>query len=53
LSSVKISPWFGAFPAKLKPMIENTDSTSGVAIRIFSASLVMSVVYSSDAPGGA
>ncbi|MNC84593.1 hypothetical protein D3C83_01510 [compost metagenome] len=46
-------PWFEAAPVKLKPRTENTDSTSGTAIRIFSASFVTLVVYSSDAPGGA
>ena len=38
-SLAKISPWFGALPAKLKPTTENTDSTSGVAIRMASRPL--------------
>ena len=50
---MKISPWFGALPAKLKPMTEKTDSTSGTPISIFSACFATLVVYSSDAPAGA
>ncbi len=46
-------PVFDALPAKLKPPIEKTDSTSGVLIRTFSASRNAVLVYSSDAPAGA
>src|SRR4051812_24510241 len=50
---VKISPWFGAAPLKLKPMTENTPSTSGSLISASSACRATSPVYCSDAPGGA
>ena len=53
LSATKIRPWFGALPLKLKPITENTPSTSGVPSRSCSASLATLLVYSSDAPAGA
>ena len=46
-------PWFGAAPLKLKPITENTPSTSGSAISSCSACLAMLPVYSSDEPAGA
>ena len=52
-SRVKIRPWFGALPLKLKPATEKTDSTSGTLRRICSASFMTFVVYSMDAPDGA
>ena len=53
LNAEKMRPWFGAAPEKLKPMTENTPSTSGVLSRIASACRAMPDVYSSDAPAGA
>ncbi len=53
LSEVKIIPWFGALPLKLKPITENTDCTSGVDMRMRSTSCATLFVYSSDEPAGA
>ena len=36
-SRANISPWFGAAPLKLNPMTENSASTSGSDMMIFSA----------------
>ena len=53
LSRANMSPWFGAAPLKLKPMTENSASTSGSLRMIFSACRATLPVYSSDAPAGA
>ena len=49
----KMSPWFAAAPAKLKPATENVPSDSDTCANMSETFLPMSLVYSSEAPDGA
>ena len=49
----KISPWFAAEPAKLKPATEKVPSASGTSASRSETCFPIAFVYSSDAPDGA